>query len=219
MGCLSSAPTPPSEPSIAIKRKLEELRSLWLPLSIWTGTIKVNGKESPWEIHVKRESKKNEITAKRVVNFAKGEFIDARKLVFDVSWEWMEDENGKMGFKDNITFDYEDDEYRLFCDTLDGILDVKERRICGLVKDNRTENIGKVDFCRVMAKKKCRDEDVVHTVSLDLEVDDLRAKRVNSHLAIANTAVDEEHRRRIGGSRRDSPVNSQAASNQNASNV
>merc|ERR1719474_920836 len=106
--CCSSEPEPPEGPSIEHKRKLEELRNLWTPGSIWTGTIKINGKEKPWEIHVKRDSKPNNILAKRVANFAQATYVDADRVEFDYAWEEIMDERGKklIGFKEIITFSW-----------------------------------------------------------------------------------------------------------------
>jgi len=199
MGCCSSPPLPPEEPTIESKRKLEELRSLWSPGSIWTGTIKIKGKETPWEIHVKRESKPSDIVAKRVVNFATATYVDATKVEFDHYWEEMKDEKGKhLEFKEIITFSWEDDEYRLFADSMDGILDVNDRRIRGLVVHNETRNTGNVDFTRVMCLKKYGDDSYVHTVSHEWQENDPRTNRINVALGCANEAIDKEKRRLTG---------------------
>jgi len=200
MGCCSSQPPlPPEEPTIELKRKLEQLRSLWVPESIWTGTIKINGKETPWEIHVKRNSKASNILAKRVVNFATATYIDASKVEFEHAWEEVQDKKGKhLEFKEIITFSWEDDEYRLFADSIDGILDVHERRIRGLVVHNETGNTGNVDFTRVMCVKKYGDESYVHTVSFEWQENDPRTKRLGSALEKANKAIDQEKRRLTG---------------------
>jgi len=199
MGCLSSAPVPPESPSPELSEKVDQLRQLWTPGSIWTGVIKVNGKEKPWEIHVKRESKPDRILAKRVTNFAQTTFTDAKKVEFDYTFEKITNEKGKhAGFQEIITFDWEDEEYRLFADTMDGILDIKERRIKGLVVDNTTKDTGSVDFTRVMAKKKYGDDAVIHTVSFDWKEDDPRTNRVRDALEKANETQNEEHSRMKG---------------------
>jgi len=199
MGCFSSAPVLPDEPSPELLEKVEELRKLWTPGSIWTGTIKLNGKEKPWEIHVKRDSTPDSISAKRVTNFAQTTFTDAKKVEFDYTWEKITNAKGKLeGFQEIITFDWEDKEYRLFADTMDGILDVRERRIRGLVVDNKTKDTGSVDFTRVMAKKKYGDDSVVHTVSFDWKEDDPRMNRVRDALDKANETQNEENNRMKG---------------------
>lgn len=209
MGCCSSQPkpptpepiqpTPPEGPTVDQKLQLEELRNLWAPGSIWTGTIKIKGKEKPWEIHVKRESTPNRILAKRVANFAQGTYVDADKVELEHAWEDLTDEQGNhLGFKEIITFSWEDDEYRLFADTMDGILDVKERRIRGLVVHNETGHTGNVDFTRVMCVKKYGDDSVIHTVSFDWQDNDPRTKRVRSALEKANKTLDEEKGRLTG---------------------
>jgi len=193
MGCLSSTPPPPDEPSPELAKKLDELRNLWTPGSIWTGIIKLNGDEKPWEIHVKRDAQPNRILAKRITNFAQLTFSDAMKVEFDWTTEEILDDRGKHnGYQEIITFDWEDEEYRLFADTMDGILDVKERRIRGLVVENKTKDTGTVDFCRVMAKKKYGDDSVVHTVSFDWKENDPRTKRVKAAMDTANKKLDEE---------------------------
>jgi len=200
MGCLSSVPTPPEEPTIELKRKLEELRNLWAPGSIWTGTIKINGKEKPWEIHVKRDATPSNILAKRVANFAQATYVDATKVEFESAWEELRDASGKkhLGFKDIITFSWEDPEYRLFADSMDGILDIRERRIRGLVVHNASGNTGTVDFTRVMCVKKYGDDSVVHTVSFDWQENDPRTKRVRVALEKANNTIDQEKKRLTG---------------------
>lgn len=196
MGCKNSIPEPPDEPSIDVKRKLEDLRGLWSPQSIWTGTIEINGKITPWEVHVKRDSTSREIKAKRLTNFARSLYTDAISVGFNYTWEEEVSSKGKfLGYKDIILFEWEDEAYRLYADTIDGIIDVPERRIRGLVVENKTGNTGRVDFCRVMCKKTNKDTEVVHTVSLDLEIDNERSNRVNEHLAVANKAADDDERR------------------------
>merc|ERR1719474_1130546 len=99
--CCSSEPEPPEGPTIEQKRTIEQLRDLWSPGSIWTGTIKINGKERPWEIHVKRNSKPNNILAKRVANFAQATYVDATRVEFEHNWEELHEEKGRLiGFKD-----------------------------------------------------------------------------------------------------------------------
>jgi len=201
MGCCSSEsePEPPEGPTIEQKRKIEQLRNLWSAGSIWTGTIKINGKESPWEIHVKRNSKPNHILAKRVANFAKATYVDASKVEFEHNWEELEDEKGRhIGFKDIITFSWEDPEYRLFADSMDGILDIKERRIRGLVVHNASGHTGKVDFTRVLSVKKCGDDSVIHTVSFEWEENDPIMERVRFALEQANSTIDMEKKRLTG---------------------
>jgi len=196
MGCKNATPPPPDEPSIDVKRKLEDLRGLWSPLSIWTGTIEISGKQTPWEVHVKRDSTSHEIKAKRLTNFARSLYTDAYSVGFDYTWEEELAENGKhLGYKDIIYFEWEDADYKLYADTLDGIIDVPERRVRGLVVENKTGKTGRVDFCRVMSKKTNKDTEVIHTVSLDLEIDNERSNRVNEHLAVANKAADDDERR------------------------
>jgi len=193
MGCLSSTPPPPDEPSPELAKKLDELRNLWTPGSIWTGIIKLNGDEKPWEIHVKRDAKPNRILAKRITNFAQLTFSDAIKVEFDWAIEEILDDRGKhAGYQEIITFDWEDEEYRLFADTMDGILDIKERRIRGLVVENKTRETGTVDFCRVMAQKKYGPDSVVHTVSFEWKENDPRTIRVNAAMDTANKKFEEE---------------------------
>jgi len=200
MGCCSSQPPePPEGPSIEIKRKLEELRNLWSPGSIWTGTIKINGREDPWEIHVKRDSKPNNISAKRVANFATATYVDAIKVGFDNAFEEVMDEKGKhLEFKEIITFSWEDADYRLFADSMDGILDIRERRIRGLVVHIESGYTGSVDFTRVMCVKKYGDDSVIHTVSFDWQENDPRTKRVKAALEKANDQINLEKKRLTG---------------------
>lgn len=200
MGCCSSQPPlPPEEPTIELKRKLEQLRSLWSPGSIWTGTIKIKGKETPWEIHVKRDSKPSNIVAKRVVNFATATYMDATKVEFDHYWEEIQDQKGKhLEFKEIITFSWEDDEYRLYADSMDGILDVNDRRIRGLVVHIASGNAGNVDFTRVMCVKKYGDDAYIHTVSHEWQENDPRTNRINNAFECANNTIDQEKRRLTG---------------------
>lgn len=199
MGCCSSQPVPPEGPSVEQKRKLEQLRSLWSPGSIWTGTIKINGDEKPWEIHVKRDATPNNILAKRVANFATATYVDATKVEFEHVWEEIVDDRGRhLKFEEIITFTWEDPEYRLFADSIDGILDVEERRIRGLVVHNDSRNTGNVDFTRVMCVKKYGSESVVHTVSFEWQEDDPRTKRVRSALEKANKTIDQEKEKLSG---------------------
>jgi len=199
MGCFSSTPPSPDEPSPELAEKLDELRNLWTPASIWTGIITLNGEEKPWEVHVKRDSKPNRILAKRITNFAQLTFSDATKVEFDWTSEEILDDKGKhAGYQEIITFDWEDDEYRLFADTMDGILDIKERRIRGLVVQKSTKDTGTVDFCRVMAIKKYGDDSVVRTVSFEWENNDPRTKRVRCALDQVNKKLEEEHSRMKG---------------------
>jgi len=197
--CLSQPPQTPEGPTIELKRKLEKLRNLWSPGSIWTGIIEINGKEEPWEIHVKRNSKPHDILAKRVANFATATYVHATKVELEHAFEEVTDEKGRhIEFNEIITFNWEDAEYRLFADTIDGIIDLDDRRIRGLVVHNETGNTGRVDFCRVMCVKKYGDDSVVHTVSFDWEENDPRTKRVRSALEKANKAIDTEKKRMTG---------------------
>jgi len=197
--CCSPVPTPPENPTPEQKRKLEELRNLWSPGSIWFGTINIKGKETPWEIHVKRDSTPRKIFAKRVTNFAKATFKDANVVGFEHEWEEMKNEKGKhAGFREIITFSWEDEEYRVFSDTIDGIIDAKERRIRGLIVYNKTGDTGSVDFTRIMNKPNYGDDSLVHTVSYEWEEDDPRAARVGPALDKANEVLDKEKRRLTG---------------------
>lgn len=206
MGCLSSIPEPPAEATLDTRHKIKQLQSLWVPESIWTGTVKFRGGEEPWEIHVKRDSKPGSIKAKRVTNFAQSTFTDAKKCEFDFTWEQMLDDKGKhLGYKEIITFDWEDEQYRLFADTLDGILDVTERRIKGLVVNNTTRDTGSVDFCRVMAKKRYGDQEVIHTVSYDFGDNDKRAQRIKAAMKTVDSKFKQEHAQLTGGRRTGPP--------------
>jgi len=206
MGCCSTVPTPPEDPTPEQKRRLEELRNLWSPGSIWFGTINIEGKEVPWEIHVKRDSTPRKISAKRVTNFAQATFTDAIIVGFEHDWEEMKDAKGKhAGFREIITFRWEDDEYKVFSDTIDGIIDIKERRIRGLVVYNQTGDTGSVDFTRVMYKTNYGDECVVHKVSYDWKENDPRAARVGPGLEKANEVL-ENQKRRLTGVHQTSPL-------------
>jgi len=89
MGCMctnanSNIKFPPEEQTPELKQKEMSFRNLWLPGSIWMGTININGTELPWEIRVERESTPNRITAKRLVNFASVKFVKAIRVDFNV---------------------------------------------------------------------------------------------------------------------------------------
>lgn len=200
MGCFGSIPDPPTDASIETKRKLDRLKALWVPESIWTGTLKFRDREEPWEIHVKRDSTKEKIKAKRVTNFAKSQFIEATKCEFDYVWEANLNAKGKHAgtYKEIITFDWEDENYRLFADTLDGVLDINERRIKGLVVHNTTRETGSVDFCRVMAKKRYGDSEVIHTVSYDFGDNNKRTQRIKAAMKTVDTQFKEEHAKMTG---------------------
>lgn len=169
---------PPEEPTPQLKQKEAALRKLWLPGSIWTGTISVNGEEAPWEVHVQRNSTPNRITAKRVTNFLQLSFVEAQRVDFCLDWEERKDEDGKhRGWEEVITFEWLDNDYRLFADTLNGSLDVPEKRIEGLVVDNKTKNVGSFDFCRLMANRKLSEQTPIPHQGLNFIHDRKRTNR------------------------------------------
>lgn len=173
-----TAHLPPDEQTPQLKQKEAALRNLWLPGSIWTGTITVNGVEAPWEVHVERNSTPNSITAKRVANFMQLTFVKANVVDFSMGWEELRDEKGNhCGWDEVITFEWLDDEYRLFADTLNGIIDLREKRIEGLVVDNKTKNVGVFDFCRLMANERFSEETPIPSSNYNLISDSERTSR------------------------------------------
>jgi len=162
--------SPPDEQTTKLIRKEEALRKLWLPGSIWAGTITINGTEAPWEVHVERDSTPKKISAKRVDDFDHFTFLTAERVEFFLSWEAMQDNKGNHdGWEEVITFEWIDADYRLFADTLNGIIDLRKRKIEGLVVDNRTKSIGHFEFCRVMANKKLGQEDTIRTPTFNID--------------------------------------------------
>jgi len=156
--------SPPVEQTAKLIRKEEALRKLWLPGSIWAGTLTVNGIETPWEVHVERDSTLNKISAKRVNDFDHFTFISAERVEFFLAWEELKDERGnRSGWQEVITFEWLDTDYRLFADTLNGIIDVHRKKIEGLVVDNKTKSIGHFEFCRIMTNKRLGELGTIRT--------------------------------------------------------
>jgi len=190
----SHIPLPPEEPTPELKQKVEALRRLWSPGSVWTGAIEVNGTGGPWEIHVNRDSSPHRITAKRVVDFARLSFIEAKRVDFELTWEETLDEKGKhRGYEEIITFEWMDDDYRLFADTLNGILDVPQRRIRGIVQDNRTQNIGSFDFCRLMAERSVTEQTVIRSPARPGDSD--RTNMIIDALNRTSKKINEDQRK------------------------
>jgi len=156
--------SPPTEQTARLIRKEEALRKLWLPGSIWAGTLTVNGIEAPWEVHVELDSTPNKISAKRVNDFDHFTFISAERVEFFLAWDELKDEKGnRTGWQEVITFEWLDSDYRLFADTLNGIMDIHEKTIEGLVVDNKTKSIGHFEFCRIMANKRLGELGTIRT--------------------------------------------------------
>jgi len=197
MGCMqgkSHIHLPPEEQTPESQQKVDALRKLWTPGSIWTGAIDVNGIDGPWEVHVNRDSTPDRITAKRVANFARLTFIEAKRVEFDLSWEERMDEKGKhRGYDEIITFEWMDDDYRLFADTLNGFLSVPQRRIRGLVVDNKTKNIGSFDFCRLMSNRTVVEQTSIESPKIFGDRD--RTNRIIAALNKTNKKRDEDQRR------------------------
>jgi len=169
--------SPPTEQTARLIRKEEALRKLWLPGSIWAGTLTVNGTEAPWEVHVERDSTPNKISAKRVNDFDHFTFISAERVEFFLAWEELKDEKGnRTGWQEVITFEWLDTDYRLFADTLNGVIDIHEKTIEGLVVDNKTKSIGHFEFCRIMAGKRLGEEETIRSPTFGSESDHRASK-------------------------------------------
>jgi len=185
--------SPPDELTSKLIRKEEALRKLWLPGSIWAGTITINGTEAPWEVHVERDSTPNEICAKRVDDFDHFTFLTAERVDFFLAWEELKDEKGNgVGWEEVITFEWLDADYRLFADTLNGIIDLRKKKIEGLVLDKRTKSIGHFEFCRVMANKKLGQEDTIRTPTFMSD-----SERANMFMGAVNRTTSKDSEKKL----------------------
>jgi len=194
MGCINgNVDTAPE--TCELGQKQEALRKLWIAGSIWTGKINFDGIESPWEVHVDCDSTPNKITARRIVNFIKLTHVTSLRVDFELGCWGRKHKEGKC--PDIITFYWEDEDYTVYADTSTGILDVSERRIKGLIVDNKTNKEGVIDFYRVLAQNPFNENNIVRMQSV-LTANSERNRRIFEVLDQVNKTTDKQHRRFTG---------------------
>lgn len=148
---------------------------------------------------MERDSTSNRITAKRLVDFALLTFVKATRVDFNLNWEERKDLEGRhCGYYEVITFEWLDADYRLFADTLNGIIDVSQRRIKGLVVEKKSKNEGSFDFCRLLANEMFNEDAIVRPSRVSIWGESERKRRIMNALERANNKVDEDKKRLMG---------------------
>jgi len=146
---------------------------------------------------VENDSTLDRISAKRLVNFAWSTFVKAESVNFSVVVKEREDQ-GCNGRCEVIRFEWLDEKYQLFADTVSGIIDISNKRIKGKVVDKESKNEGSFDFWRVMANKMSSESSPVRAPTLRLEADTERTRAITHVLAIANKKADEDIKKMRG---------------------